>query len=269
MNGAAFRFAIRHSIRSAAFLALGLGLFYWVTLLSSSSFLGDGDQPLPEFLTEPPRTLQALIGGSGDFLSPTGWLASGMLHPIVLALTSMGALMVVAGTGSAELERGTLDLVLSRPITRRAYLISRASAGLMLLTLVVVGGLTGTLISRVVVDRVDQLPIGKTVMGFGAMWLLYAGFAMIGLWIFARSHLRSRALGAVIAVVVLSFFVNFVSLLFDVLSWLGYLSPFHYFNIANIIEGRGFVGHMVVLAGISVGAGALALWEFERRDLTR
>ena len=269
MNGPAFRIAVRHSARPIVFLSLGLGVFFWVTLLSSSSFLGDGSQPLPEFIRNPPRAVQALVGGSGDFLSPTGWLSTGMLHPIVLALATMGAFMIVVGTGATELERGTLDLVLSRPMRRRSYLLARAAAGVLMLGIAIAGGLVGTLVSRIVVRGAEQLPVEETLVVFGAQWLLFIGFAMIALWIAARSHLRSRALGASIAVVVGAFFVNFLSLLFDSLSWLGYLSPFHYFNVANIIEGRPFGGHLVVLAVIAVVGAVAAVWEFERRDLTR
>ena len=269
MNGPAFRLALRHSARTVAIVAVALGFFYWVVLLSSSSFLGDPNQPLPPFVTDPPRAMRAFLGGSANFLSPTSWLSSGMLHPIVLSLTTIAAFVVVSGTGATEIERGTIDLVLSRPVSRRAYLVARAAAGLLLLALAVAGGLIGVLVSRQIVRGVDQLSIVRTLVAFGGNFLLFAGFAMIALWISARSHLRSRALGASIGVVVGSFFVNFVSLLFDALEPLGYLSPFHYLNVGNIVDGKPFVGHVVVLAAIPIAAGALARWEFARRDLTR
>lgn len=268
MNGPAFRLALRHSARSIVLISVGLGLFYWVTLLSSSAFLSP-DQQLPPFLTEPPRVMRAFLGGSANFISPTAWLASGMLHPIVLSLTSIAGFIVVTGTGATELERGTLDLVLSRPVTRRAYLLARASAGLVMLAIAIAGGFIGTLVSRLVVAGVDELPIGRTAVVFGAQFLLFAGFALIALAISARSNLRSRALGASIGVVVGAFFVNFLSLLFDALAWLGFITPFHYFNVANIIEGRPYVGHVLVLAGIAVAAGVIAVRSFEHRDLSR
>jgi len=268
MNLPAFRLAVRHSIRSIVLIAVGLGVFQWVTMLASSSFL-DPDQQLPSFLTEPPRVMRAFLGGSGDFLSPTAWLASGMLHPIVLSLTSIAAFVVVSGTGATELERGTIDLVLSRPVTRRSYLASRAWAGVLLLAIAVAGGLAGVLVSREVVRGVDALPVGRTAIAFGANFLLFTGFAMIALAISVRSRLRSRALGASIGVVVGAFFVNFLSLLFDALSWLGYISPFHYFNVSNIVEGDAYLGHIVVLAAIAAGAAIFALRSFQTRDLTR
>jgi ABC-2 type transport system permease protein len=269
VNAVAFRLALRHGVRAAALLGAGLGLFSWVILVSSSAFLGLDAEPLPAIFTDPPRVFRAFLGGSADFVSPKGWLSSGMLHPIVLALSTIAAFLVTSGTGAAELERGTLDLVLSRPVPRRAYLAARAAAGLVLLTIAVGGAFLGTIISREVVRGVDQLAVGDIAVVFAMHWLLFAGFSMIALMISARSRLRSRALGASIAVVVGAFFVNFVSLLFDSLERVGLITPFHYFAVGDVLEGRPYGGQMIVLGAIALVAAAIAVWEFERRDLTR
>jgi len=269
MNGVAFRHALRSSFRTSLIVSVALGLFYWVILLSSASFLDASDQTLPEFLREPPKVMQAFLGGSADFLSPIGWLSTGTLHPIVLTLTAIGAFMVVTGTGATELERGTIELVLVRPIGRTPYVLARAAAGLVLLTIVELGGFGGTLVARATVSGVGTLPVGGIALTFAGHLLLFAGFGMIALLVFSTASLRSRALGLSIGIVVGAFFVNFVSLLFDSLTWLGYLSPFHYFSAAEILERRASAFDWIVLAAVALGAGALAVHLFARRDLSR
>jgi len=269
VNRAVFAFSIRRSIRSSLLIAVGVGLFYWVVLLASSSFLGDGTEPLPSFLTEPPRVMKAFIGGSANFVSPVGWMASGVLHPIILSLTTMGAFMIATGTGATELERGTLDLVLARPVGRVPYVAARGLAGLVMLTLVEAGAVAGTFVAYATVPGVDQLVPGRILLMFAGHWLLFAAFSTTCLAIFARASLRSRALGTAIGVVVGAFFLNFLSLLFDALEWLGYLSPFHYFNAADILNGEPFLGSWAVLAAVAVAMGALSLRWFASRDLTR
>jgi ABC-2 type transport system permease protein len=264
---ASFRLALRQGARTAAIVSVGLGLFYWVIMASSAGFASDAAH-LPKILIHPPRALTALVGGMTDFVSARGWLATGMFHPVVLSLQTIGAFLVASSSGATELERGTLDLVLARPVRRASYLGARAAAGLLILTIVELGGLAGALASRKLVRSAAALPVGSILRAFAGSWILFAAFGAITLWIFARSHLRSRALGASVGVVVAAFFVNFVALLFGSVEWLRFVTPFHYFRAGELLTGGGGLG-MLVLAGIAIAFAALALWEFARRDLTR
>ncbi len=269
MNGPAFRHALRHNVRTALILAVGLGLFYWVIMFSSASFLGKPGEPLPSFFTNPPRAISAITGGSADFLRPQGWLSSGMVHPVVLALLTVGAFVVSTGSGATELERGTLDLILSRPVRRRSYLTSRALASLVILTIVEAGGLIGMLISRQNVRGVRALSIGDILTAFGLQWLLFATFSMIALAIFAGAHLRSRALGLSVGIVVGTFFINFVSLLFDSTYWMRFFTPFHYFAAVRAVNHEPFLADSLVLVALAAAAGVYAVRRFATRDLTR
>lgn len=268
MNGPAFHLAIRQSARTAAIVSIGLGLFYWVIMLSSSSFAGDSAD-LPKFFLKPPRAVSALVGGSTDFLSARGWLATGMFHPIVLSLQTAGAFLVAAASGATELERGTLDLVLSRPVPRGDYLRARMAAGIVLLGLVELGGITGILLSRATIPTARSLDMGNALLGFAGSWLLFTAFSMITLWVFVRAHLRSRALGASIGIVVSGFFVNFVSLLFDHLRWMRFATPFHYFRAGDVVNEGRLPADLLILFGLALVFGSLALRDFRRRDLSR
>lgn len=269
MNGPAFAHAVRQSARTAILLGSGLGLFYWVILLSSSSFIGAPGEPVPSFFTEPPRAVAAFTGGTADFLHPQGWLSTGMLHPVVLALLTVGAFMVSTGTGATELERGTLDLVLSRPVTRRSYLTARATASLVILTIVELGGVAGVLFSRVVVRGVDVLAVNDVLIVFATQWTLFACFSMIALAVSVRAHLRSRALGVSVAIVVGTFFANFVSLLFDSMHWLRFATPFHYFAANEALSAKPFLADTLILVALAICAALIANRWFTRRDLTR
>lgn len=268
MNPTIFRHAIRQSVRPALLIAAGYGLFFWVILLSASAFLTDPAQ-VPGLLARPPRAMSAFLGGAADFRTPAGWLAVGMFHPVVLALQSAGAFLVAGASGAAELERGTIDLVLSRPVGRTASLLSRMAAGLALLAIVEIGGVAGALIARATVEGVNSLPIGATIAAFGASLLLFIALGTVSFAIFARARLRSRALGASIGLTVGWFFVNFVALVVDDVSWMRFLTPFHYFSAPDIVGHHANTMDLGVLGALAVVAGLAALWMFARRDLSR
>src|SRR5262245_36092868 len=66
-------------------------------------------------------------------------------HPFILILVSAWAIGRGSGAVAAEVERGTMDLVLSRPIPRWVYLAAHvfvATAGLAILGLALMAGAT-------------------------------------------------------------------------------------------------------------------------------
>ena len=258
--------------RSTLVLSLGAGAFFYLVLFSSSAFLPEvGELPgaAGGFLRNPPRAFEAFLGGSANFFDPSGWLAAGMTHPVSLALLTGAALAVSSGAVAAEVERGTVDLVLSRPVGRVRFLLGKAAASLVAVSLVEVGAVAGALVGWATVDRVDELSLRQVLEPFGVSWMLFAALAMVGVLVSARSSLRSRAVGLSVGLVVAWFFANFIALLIDEVSWLRYASPFHYFRPGDVIESGAGAIDVAVLAGLGVGALSAAALVFSRRDLTR
>lgn len=268
MNREVFLHAFRASRRTALLCALGMAAFTWVIMSSSALFATDAAN-IPPIVRDPPRALVAFFGGTANLLIPEGWLAAGLVHPIVMSLSALGAFIVPASSGIAELERGTLDLVLSRPISRVQVLYAKALAMLTAVAIVSVGGIVGTIIARYTVTGAMELSTVEILRAFAGQFLLFATFGMIALWLFARGKLRSRSLGAAIGVLIGSFLVNFLSLLFDLLEPLGLATPFRYFRAANVLSGKPWVSGFAVLIVVSAAFLALARRSFTTRDLSR
>jgi ABC-2 type transport system permease protein len=267
VNGAVALDSLRQSRRTIFVLAVAAAAFYFLVLLSSSSFLTEGSG-FDQFLKNPPRGITALLGGSVDFFHPAGWLATAMLHPVTIALLTAAGMTVAAGAVAAEVERGTIDLVLTRPVGRTPYLLGKAAAAIAAVTVVEVAGLIGVLIARASISKMNTLPVGGTLLGFAGSWALFVAFAMLTLLVSTRTSLRSRATGISVGIVVGTFFVNYIALLIDGLAWMRFASPFHYFSPSDLIAGDS-VGDPFVLLALALVALAAAIASFARRDLTR
>jgi ABC-2 type transport system permease protein len=259
--------------RSMVFLPLGAAAFHYLVLLASAAFLGDAPREAlenaPEFFSQPPEAVEAFLGGSVDFFTPAGWVASAMTHPITLAVFTGAALSVAAGAVAAEVERGTVDLVLARPVGRVRFLLGKAGATVAAVTAAEAGALAGVLAATLTVERMNELTMGDLWRPFLGSWLLFVALGMVGLLLSARSSLRSRAIGMTVAIIVVWYFVNFIALLIDEISGARYASPFHYFRAADFLSGKSIAVDAVALAGLAGVALATALWWFSRRDLTR
>ncbi len=268
---------LRHSVgqvsRSMIVLTLGAAAFHYLVLLASSAFLGNAPREVfdnaPEFFSQPPEAIEAFLGGSVDFFSPEGWVASVMTHPITLAILTGAALSVAAGAVAAEVERGTVDLVLSRPVGRVSFLLGKAAATVAAVTAAEAGAAAGVLVATLTVDRMNELTAADLWRPFLGSWLLFVALGMVGLLVSARSSLRSRAIGTTVAIVIVLYFVNFIALLIDEVSGARYASPFHYFRAADFLTGEPIAADAAVLASLAAAALAAALGWFSRRDLTR
>jgi ABC-2 type transport system permease protein len=268
-----FRQSIGQVSRALLFLTLGAAAFHYLVLLSSSAFLGSATPEMfenaPEFFTQPPEAIEAFLGGSVDFFTPQGWVASVVTHPITLAIFTGAALSVAAGAVAAEVERGTVDLLLARPVGRIRFLLGKAAATVGAVTAAEAGAVAGVLVATLTVERMDELTMSELWRPFLASWLLFVALGMVALLVSARSSLRSRAIGMTVGLIVVWYFVNFIALLIDEVSGLRYASPFHYFRAADFLSGKPVAADAIVLAGVAGVALAIGLWWFSRRDLTR
>ena len=266
MNGAVFGQALRQSRRTIAVLAVGSGAFFFLVLLSSSSFL-KSTANIP-FFRNPPKAFSAFLGGSADFFHPAGWVAAGMVHPITLALLTGAVMTIASGAVATEVERGTIDLVLVRPVRRRSFLLAKAAAVVASVTAVEVGGLVGVLVAREAITAMHDLPVSRVLASFANSWILFLALGMVAVLASAATSLRSQCTGIAVGFVVGAFFVNFIALLIDGVSGARFVSPFHYFRPGDVLVGRSAWVDVVALAAVGVAALGAAVRVFVRRDLT-
>src|SRR6478735_1896117 len=73
----------------------------------------------------PGKVSQAVLGGADlRFERPNDFLAVGMLHPVVLILSCVWAIGRAAGAVAGELDRGTMELLLSQPLPRNRLILA-------------------------------------------------------------------------------------------------------------------------------------------------
>ena len=66
--------------------------------------------------------------GGGDLFTLPGSVAFGLIHPIAIILTSVFSVGWSASAVAGERQRGTLEVALSRPISRRTLYVTLLAA---------------------------------------------------------------------------------------------------------------------------------------------
>jgi ABC-2 type transport system permease protein len=212
-----------------------------------------------------PKPFLRLLGA--DPFSLTGAVALGWVHPIGLGLMvllpmGLGA-MLIAG----ERQRGTLEVLLARPISRRTLYLTHllTLAGLALIA--VLAALAGTVAGAAAYGVTGELDAGRlAVLGLNT-WVFQLALAAIALAASASSDRLAGPVGFVIAVLPLGYLLEVLGTLWPDAAFLQPYTPFHYLRPLEILGGRVPRGDLVVLGAVAAAATAYGLWRFPRRDL--
>ena len=246
-------------------LVVAVALLGWGTLLPIIfDAFGTQFQDLFESGGLPPQFAQF---GGGDIFSLTGAVALGFVHPIAVGLNLVFAVGFAASAIAGERQRGTLEVLLARPVSRRGFYGTLAVAGALFVG-VAIGGLTGgSLLGATLTGRAVELGVGNLPLVWLNGVLLYWAFGAIGLLASASFDRLSPALSLSLAVVLISYFLDVLGSLWPDASGLQPYSLFHYVDPKSTLAGFPDWRDFALLAAVTTGAVAATLVIFPRRDL--
>jgi hypothetical protein len=220
-----------------------------------------------KFLALLPSIMKTALGGEMlQVGNAPGLIAIGYQHPLVLFLYLLYAVGVPTRLLSNEVQKGTMELILSRPATKtQVYCVASLLTLVGMVALVLVMFL-GTVVATQIYDFGEPIPLrlffriavnGGLIAGAAGAIALCAAGALPG---------RPTALGVTVAVLVLQYFAWVVA------QWwprVGFLKPatlFYYANGAKLARGWPLDDMAVLALLIIVGAVVGGLC-WHRRDL--
>lgn len=247
-------------------VVLALGLFGWglVTPLIYASFGRD----LAAFAESNPFLSQFSQFGGGDLFSLSGSIALGFVHPISVALLAVIAVGVPVGAVAGERQRGTLEVLLARPLSRRSYFVTIFVAGALLLAALLAFALLGNLVSAAAVGVIDELRLANVPLVWFNGWLLFVAFMAVGFAASVSFDRLAPALGLTLAFMLAMYMIDVIASLWPDVSDIAPLSLFHYVEAKPILDtGQIDPFNVALLLGVSAIAVAYGLAVFPRRDL--
>ncbi len=264
MLGSVFTKNVRDGHRALLLWSLGVLLMVFIYAAFWPSASTNADQ-LRQYIEKLPELIRNMVGNA-DYGTPVGYVQTeifSFMMPILLLVYAIGAgARAIAG----EEEVGTLDLLLSTPISRRRVLLDKVwamMAGTLALATVV-------WLSLVVLGPLYDLhvPLSGLTAATLNLFLLGTAFGMLALLAGVVSGSRGAAIGASSGLAVGMFVLNTLAPSVDALRPVRFLSAFHYYSgHAPLTSGFG-VGDVLVLGSAAVVFLVAALVAFQRRDLS-
>jgi ABC-2 type transport system permease protein len=194
-------------------------------------------------------------------------------HPFILLTVAIWAISRGSIAVAAEIERGTLDLILSRPISRASYLFSNLCISLcglfFLAATLAVGATIG--VHYNFLRQPPTFPIlFRPALNLAALGLPIYGYTLL---VSAFDHVRWRPT-MVGSVLTLAGFVAWVVSVIPVMQryswrvWLERISIYKLYNPVDAASGAESLWFNIgVLTAIGAGCIVLAFLGFARRDL--
>ena len=205
----------------------------------------------------PGKVSQAVLGGSNiNFNNPLDFLAVQMLHPVVMVLACLWGIGRAAGAISGELEKGTMELLLSQPVPRDRLIFAHLVVDLIAIPLICTAPMIGTqfglwAVGDFVIDydsfakKYPELKMNRPreVLALSALgqWGAVVGlmalmFAISGLTMLfsACGRSRWRVIGWAVLTILIMFILNVLGQIWADIAFLRPLSVFYYYQPQNI-----------------------------------
>lgn len=257
--------SLRDLRRSFAWWTVGLAGY---VALIASVYPTVRDNPDLEKLVESyPEALKAFVafGGQFDFTSAAGYLGSELFSFMMPALFLVAAVGHGAGTLAGEEERGTIDLLLSSPLSRTrvaleklaAMCVELAALGVVLWLALWVGARAFSM----------EVSVAHLASATALLVVLALAYGAIAFMVAAATGRKTLAIGLTVALAVGAYLVNSLASLVEVLEPFQKATPFYHYAVADPLRQGLDPWHTLFLVALGLAAAAAGVLLFARRDV--
>ncbi len=221
-----------------------------------------------QFLDMLPSFIKTALGGEALKVgNVSGLIAIGYQHPLVLTLYMLFAVGVPTGLLAGEVQKGTMELILSRHVTKTQVYICAGLitvTGMFALVLVMFGG---TVFATNVYEFGQDVPLYsffKAAINGGILASVAGGIALLA----SACFQRNTAVWLTVAYLMVNYFVSVIAEWWPRMKWLYPTTIFYYVDGKKIFNETGWpLGDIFVLVSILVVSTLLGGVIWSRRDL--
>lgn len=245
--------------------------FPWIYLWLSAQI------PMPAFhdvlLRAIPENWQKLSGVPfTEVATYAGRVALAFVDPVVVLAATVWGITRGSDAVSGQVERGTMEMLLAQPVTRRAVFITQAFAtttGAAVLCSVLLASVWTAVSFGPWAGKVEPERFVPAVLNVFGLMVCMAGITAC---VSAADTYRWRTIGILCGFYVFSILAKLVGRMSGAFGWAGYLSVFNAYEPQRLVGGTAEAWRLlVVYDGVLLGVGIVGFVAgaiiFSRRDL--
>jgi ABC-2 type transport system permease protein len=220
---------------------------------------------MEQFLRAYPQALKAMFGLSTDFSTGPGYFDAeflSLLGPLVVLAIGIG---FGAGATATEEERGTIDWLMSTPLSRTRVMLEK-SLGVLLAVLAAGAALMAVMLIGSPLAGLD-LGIGGIAAAAAKLIFLGWAYAALALAVGAATGRRWAATGVAVGLGLGGYLLTSLARLVPALQPWRWLSPFTWYASRDALRGQLHTSYLAALILTTLILVTLAVVAFRRRDL--
>jgi ABC-2 type transport system permease protein len=223
---------------------------------------------LIQYIDMLPSFIKTFMGGEAVQVGNiAGLIAIGYQEPFVLLLYMLFAVGVPTALLAGEVQRGTMELILSRQTAKTHVYICAGLITIVGMYALVVVMFFGTVVSTNLYEFDQQVPLYcffKLAVNGGILASAVGGIALLA----AACFRRGMAVSLTVAYLVINYFIMIITQWWPRMKWLDPVTIFNYVDGAKIFSEPGWpMGDMCVLISLLVVSTVLGGVIWYRRDL--
>ncbi len=244
---------------SIGFIGLSFYLMYFYPYISKSTAIF-------EALEHMPPIIKNLIGENIKLRTPAGFFS---IQPFSMMAPLLFLIFGITKGGDAiagEKERGTLDLLLTNPISRSRLIFEKTAAiAVSMLFLAFIFWLGMTLSSILLGVTLSSIRLAEILLSCFSLGFLFSVFTLFlsSLW-----QKKKLVIGMVTGYAIVAYLINAYAPMVEVLQSFRIFSPFYYYNGTQpLINGLNF-SHFFILIFLIFLFFICSIISFRRADLS-
>jgi ABC-2 type transport system permease protein len=247
----------------------GIALVIFLMQIAVCAIVHDNQsvKTLLKFIDLLPAIVKSALGGQSLQAGNTpGLIVIGYQHPLVLFLYMFFAVGVPTGLLTGEVQKGTMELILSRPVTKTQVYICAGIPALVGMFALVMVMFLGTVVATNIYDFGEPIPLDMFFRMAINGGLLASAVGAVSLLSAALFRGRNTAVGAAVAFLVVNYFVALIAEWWPRTRFLEPFTLFHYVHGQQVVTGWP-IGNIAVLAVILLIAAISGGIVWQHRDL--
>ena len=190
-------------------------------------------------------------------------------HPVLLAILWAHAIICCTRVPAGEVDRGTIDILLGLPVSRWQVYVSETVAWLGSAFIVLALALIGSLIGMQLAPSDLRPEFSRLLIVIANLFALYAAVGAFAWLMSSLSDRRGRAVTVVLIVLVASFLLNYLALLWPAARKVQFLSILDYYRpVFPLRDGKWPLADLTKLSAITAVLWVAGGIVFSRRDLS-
>lgn len=261
------KWTLRQNRYSTFFWSLGTVIYILLVTSVYKSFVNSQVINLGKNIEKLPDAIKSFASITNDFHTPAGFLSSEPYYVVLPMIFLIIAIRLGSSLLSREEADGTIELLLSRPVSRARLLAAKALAGIIILLLInIVAALAMIICTHIFKMEISSVLILKAhlmllllSMLFGALAFMLTAIGRLG---------RSASLGITMLLAIGGYVLTSLEKAVHWLYWPARVLPYHYYEPSKILNNnftaKAALGYLICI----VIFGFVAWLAFRRRDLT-